>query len=166
MEICLNFRLVGSQRVKDMDQLPSPTCEDTIQGAHFGGGLMGATRCTRSGLSGSHDSCWPVSGSEGPNRPFWAQSRPAAVLNQPHVPLPWIYGLGSHGGGLQCPLLAHPMVSRGDRYERARRPDVGACRISVEWRTLVVLVVNGSVAVHNAGERVVLGGKRAIKTEG
>ena len=112
-EMCPNFRLVCSQAFKDMDQLPSPTCEDTIQGAHFGGGLMGATRCTRSGLSGSHDSCWPVSGSEGPNRPFWAQSRPAAVLNQPHVPLPWIYGLGSHGGGLQCPLLAHPMVSRG-----------------------------------------------------
>ena len=111
-EMCPNFRLVESERVKDMDQLSSPTCEDTIQGAHFGGGLMGATRCTRSGLSGSHDSCWPVSGSEGPNRPFWAQSRPAAALNQPHVPLPWIYGLGSHGGGLQCPLLAHPMVSQ------------------------------------------------------
>ena len=112
-EMCPNFRLVESERVKDMDQLSSPTCEDTIQGAHFGGGLMGATRCTRSGLSGSHDSCWPVSGSEGPNRPFWAQSRPATALDQPHVPMPWIYGLGSHGGGLQCPLLAHPMVSRG-----------------------------------------------------
>ena len=119
-EMCPNFRLVGSQRVKDMDQLPSPTCEDTIQGAHFNGGLTGASSCSRSRLSGSHDWCRPVSGSDGPNRPFWAQSRLAAGLGQPHVPMPWIYGLGSHAGGLQCPLLAHPMVSRGDRRSARR----------------------------------------------
>ena len=119
-EMCVNFSLVESERVKDMDQLPSPTCEDTFQGAHFNGGLTAETRCTRSALSGSRDSCRPVSDSDGPNRPFWAQSRPAAALDQPHVPMPWIYGLGSHGGGLQCPLLAHPMVSRGDRRSARR----------------------------------------------
>lgn len=103
-----------------MDQLPSPTCEDTIQGGHFIGALTGGSSFTRSGLAGSHDSRRPVSGSEGRNWPFWAQSRPAAGLGQPHVPMPWIYGLGSHGGGLQCPLLAHPMVSRGDRRSARR----------------------------------------------
>ena len=43
-QMCPNFRLLGSERVKDMDQLPSPTCEDTFQGAHFKGGLKAATR--------------------------------------------------------------------------------------------------------------------------
>ena len=119
-EMSPNFRLVGPERAKDMDQLPSPTCEEPIQGAHFNGGQTKDTRCTRSGPSGTHDSCQPVSGSDGPNSPFWAQSRPTAAPNKPHAPLPRIYGLGLHGGGLQCPLLAHPMVSRGDRRSARR----------------------------------------------